>query len=100
MAWPEHFPEATTVVTITPDYHGTRHQGYISSLKKFTWYLTSVLCFTTPGNGPRSAPRLIQTHEDSKYWPCLQLQIEAMTEILRLLVLITFLKTNMALVYV
>ncbi|TSK31292.1 Protein sidekick-1 [Bagarius yarrelli] len=64
MAWPEHSPESTIVVTITPDYHGTRHQGYIIGLKKFTWYLTSVLCFTTPGNGPRSSPKLVQTHED------------------------------------
>ncbi|XP_036422629.1 protein sidekick-1 isoform X2 [Colossoma macropomum] len=64
MAWPEHSPEDTTVVTITPDYHGTRHLGYVSGLKKFTWYLTSVLCFTTPGNGPRSTPKLVQTHED------------------------------------
>uniref|UniRef100_A0AAY5F025 Sidekick cell adhesion molecule 1a n=1 Tax=Electrophorus electricus TaxID=8005 RepID=A0AAY5F025_ELEEL len=63
-AWPEHSPEDTIVVTITPDYHGTRHLAYVSGLKKFTWYLTSVLCFTTPGNGPRSAPRLVQTHED------------------------------------
>ncbi|XP_062388932.1 protein sidekick-1 isoform X4 [Sardina pilchardus] len=65
MAWPEHTPEAMTVATITPDYHGTRHIGYITGLKKFTWYLTSVLCFTTPGNGPRSVPRLVQTHEDT-----------------------------------
>ncbi|XP_041942102.1 protein sidekick-1 isoform X2 [Alosa sapidissima] len=65
MAWPEHSPEAMTVATITPDYHGTRHIGYINGLKKFTWYLTSVLCFTTPGNGPRSVPRLVQTHEDT-----------------------------------
>ncbi|XP_062868629.1 protein sidekick-1 isoform X2 [Trichomycterus rosablanca] len=64
MAWPEHSPDAITVVTITPDYHGTRHLGYISGLKKFTWYLTSVLCFTTPGNGPRSTSKLVQTHED------------------------------------
>nr|XP_055046951.1 protein sidekick-1 isoform X1 [Misgurnus anguillicaudatus]XP_055046954.1 protein sidekick-1 isoform X1 [Misgurnus anguillicaudatus] len=64
MAWPEHSPEEVIVATITPDYHGTRHLGYISGLKKFTWYLTSVLCFTTPGNGPRSVPRLVQTHED------------------------------------
>ncbi|XP_059414542.1 protein sidekick-1-like isoform X5 [Carassius carassius] len=64
MAWPERSPEDVITVTITPDYHGTRHLGYISGLKKFTWYLTSVLCFTTPGNGPRSVPRLVQTHED------------------------------------
>ncbi|XP_030646363.1 LOW QUALITY PROTEIN: protein sidekick-1 [Chanos chanos] len=65
MAWPEHSPDSIKVVTITPDYHGTRHLGYISGLKKFTWYLTSVLCFTTPGNGPRSTPKLVQTHEDT-----------------------------------
>uniref|UniRef100_A0A8B9KIH4 Sidekick cell adhesion molecule 1a n=1 Tax=Astyanax mexicanus TaxID=7994 RepID=A0A8B9KIH4_ASTMX len=65
MAWPEHSPEETTVVTITPDYHGARHLGYVSGLKKFTWYLTSVLCFTTPGNGPRSTPKLAQTYEDA-----------------------------------
>ncbi|KTG46126.1 hypothetical protein cypCar_00015598 [Cyprinus carpio] len=65
MAWPERSPEDVIIVTITPDYHGTRHLGYISGLKKFTWYLTSVLCFTTPGNGPRSVPKLVQTHEDS-----------------------------------
>ncbi|XP_031422173.1 protein sidekick-1 isoform X2 [Clupea harengus] len=65
MAWPEHTPEAMTIATITPDYHGTRHIGHITGLKKFTWYLTSVLCFTTPGNGPRSVPRLVQTHEDT-----------------------------------
>ncbi|RXN03323.1 sidekick-1 isoform X2 [Labeo rohita] len=64
MAWPERSPEDVIIVTITPDYHGTRHLGYISGLKKFTWYLTSVLCFTTPGNGPRSVPKLVQTHED------------------------------------
>uniref|UniRef100_A0A672MPZ9 Sidekick cell adhesion molecule 1 n=1 Tax=Sinocyclocheilus grahami TaxID=75366 RepID=A0A672MPZ9_SINGR len=64
MAWPERSPENVIIVTITPDYHGTRHLGYISGLKKFTWYLTSVLCFTTPGNGPRSVPKLVQTHED------------------------------------
>uniref|UniRef100_A0A671SPN1 Protein sidekick-1-like n=1 Tax=Sinocyclocheilus anshuiensis TaxID=1608454 RepID=A0A671SPN1_9TELE len=64
MAWPEQSPENVIIVTITPDYHGTRHLGYISGLKKFTWYLTSVLCFTTPGNGPRSVPKLVQTHED------------------------------------
>ncbi|XP_073801026.1 protein sidekick-1 isoform X4 [Danio rerio] len=64
MAWPERSPEEVIVVTITPDYHGTRHLGYISGLRKFSWYLTSVLCFTTPGNGPRSAPKLVQTFED------------------------------------
>ncbi|TRY87491.1 hypothetical protein DNTS_035314, partial [Danionella cerebrum] len=64
MAWPERSPEEAVVVTITPDYHGTRHIGFIGGLRKFSWYFTSVLCFTTPGNGPRSVPRMVQTHED------------------------------------
>ncbi|KAJ8372867.1 hypothetical protein AAFF_G00276400 [Aldrovandia affinis] len=65
LAWPEQSPESITVVTITPDFHGARHLGHVSGLRKFTWYLTSVLCFTTPGNGPRSPPQLVQTHEDT-----------------------------------
>ncbi|KAJ8344909.1 hypothetical protein SKAU_G00291020 [Synaphobranchus kaupii] len=64
LAWPERSPEAVTIVTITPDFHGARHVGYISGLRKFTWYLTSVLCFTTPGDGPNSPPQMVQTHED------------------------------------
>ncbi|XP_059010449.1 protein sidekick-1 isoform X2 [Mustela lutreola] len=63
LAWPAEVPEATTVVTIAPDFHGVHH-GYITNLKKFTAYFTSVLCFTTPGDGPPSTPQLIWTHED------------------------------------
>ncbi|KAJ8251126.1 hypothetical protein GJAV_G00217560, partial [Gymnothorax javanicus] len=64
LAWPEQSPEDVTVKTITPDFHGVRHVGYITGLKKFTRYLTSVLCFTTPGDGPKSLPKMVQTHED------------------------------------
>lgn len=67
LVWPEKSPEDVTVVTITPDYPGARHTGLVSGLKKFTWYFGSTLCFTTPGDGPRSPPTLLQTHEDSKY---------------------------------
>ncbi|ELK17437.1 Protein sidekick-1 [Pteropus alecto] len=63
LAWPADVPEAVTIVTIAPDFHGVHH-GYITNLKKFTAYFTSVLCFTTPGDGPPSMPQLIQTHED------------------------------------
>lgn len=65
LAWPDDAPEAVTVVTIAPDFHGVHH-GYITNLKKFTAYFTSVLCFTTPGDGPPSTPQLIWTHEDSE----------------------------------
>ncbi|XP_053132291.1 protein sidekick-1 isoform X2 [Hemicordylus capensis] len=63
LAWPLDTPEAVTTVTITPDFHGV-HSGYITNLEKFTTYYTSVLCFTTPGDGPQSPPQLLQTHED------------------------------------
>ncbi|XP_054428409.1 protein sidekick-1 [Pteronotus mesoamericanus] len=63
LAWPADTPEAVTVVTIAPDFHGVHH-GYITSLRKFTAYLTAALCFTTPGDGPPSAPQLVRTHED------------------------------------
>ncbi|XP_077460380.1 sidekick cell adhesion molecule 1b [Stigmatopora argus] len=64
LVWPEQDPEVVTVVTITPDYPSSRHTGLVSGLKKFTWYFSSILCFTTPGDGPRSPPTLLQTHED------------------------------------
>ncbi|XP_045020252.1 protein sidekick-1 isoform X1 [Bubalus bubalis] len=63
LAWPDDAPAAVTALTIAPDFHGVHH-GYITNLKKFTAYFTSVLCFTTPGDGPPSTPQLIWTHED------------------------------------
>ncbi|KAK2817285.1 hypothetical protein Q5P01_025476 [Channa striata] len=64
LVWPEQSPEDVIVVTITPDYPGSRHTGLVTGLQKFTWYFGSTLCFTTPGDGPRSPPTLLQTHED------------------------------------
>uniref|UniRef100_A0A673GMK1 Protein sidekick-1-like n=1 Tax=Sinocyclocheilus rhinocerous TaxID=307959 RepID=A0A673GMK1_9TELE len=78
LVWPEHCPECITMVTIAPEFHGSRHYGYVSNLRKFTWYETAVLCFTTPGDGPASTPQLIQTHAD-KPGPVTQLSF---TEIL------------------
>ncbi|XP_073931562.1 protein sidekick-1 isoform X1 [Castor canadensis] len=63
LAWPADAPEAVTVVPIAPDFHGV-HRGSITNLRKFTAYFTSVLCFTTPGDGPPSAPQLVRTLED------------------------------------
>ncbi|XP_023273238.1 protein sidekick-1 [Seriola lalandi dorsalis] len=65
LVWPEQSPEDIIIVTITPDYPGSRHTGLVSGLKKFTWYFGATLCFTTPGDGPRSTPTLLQTHEDT-----------------------------------
>ncbi|CAL8330915.1 unnamed protein product [Lota lota] len=65
LVWPERSPEDVTIVTITPEYPGSRHTGLVSGLRKFTRYFGSALCFTTPGDGPRSPPTLLQTHEDT-----------------------------------
>ncbi|KAF1648541.1 Protein sidekick-2, partial [Aptenodytes patagonicus] len=64
IAWePEHEEEAT-VVTVRPNFQDSVHVGYMAGLRKFAEYFTSVLCFTTPGDGPRSPPQLVRTHED------------------------------------
>ncbi|KAM4761527.1 protein sidekick-2 isoform 2-T2 [Cyanocitta cristata] len=64
IAWePEHEDEAT-VVTVRPNFQDSVHVGYVAGLRKFAEYFTSVLCFTTPGDGPRSPPQLVRTHED------------------------------------
>uniref|UniRef100_A0A803W335 Sidekick cell adhesion molecule 2 n=1 Tax=Ficedula albicollis TaxID=59894 RepID=A0A803W335_FICAL len=64
IAWePEHEDEPT-VVTVRPNFQDSVHVGYVAGLRKFAEYFTSVLCFTTPGDGPRSPPQLVRTHED------------------------------------
>ncbi|XP_046708916.1 protein sidekick-2-like isoform X2 [Silurus meridionalis] len=57
--------EELTVVTVRPNFQDEVHVGFVSGLKKFTDYFTSVLCFTTPGDGPRSPTHRINTHEDT-----------------------------------
>ncbi|KAM6897209.1 protein sidekick-2 [Xenentodon cancila] len=65
LAW-EHGEEAeVTTVTVRPNFQDSVHVGYVAGLKKFTEYFTSVLCFTTPGDGPRSPPKALRTHEDT-----------------------------------
>ncbi|MEE6512211.1 hypothetical protein FKM82_019129 [Ascaphus truei] len=64
IAWEPAQEDDVTVVTVRPNFQDRVHVGLISGLKKFTGYLTSVLCFTTPGDGPRSAPQHVWTHED------------------------------------
>ncbi|XP_026510348.1 protein sidekick-2 [Terrapene carolina triunguis] len=65
IAWEPEQAEEVTVVTVRPNFQDSIHVGYIGGLKKFTEYFTSVLCFTTPGDGPRSPPQLVRTHEDA-----------------------------------
>lgn len=67
LAWEPSRSSEVTVVTVRPNFQDSVHVGYVAGLKKFTEYYTSVLCFTTPGDGPRSVPQRIRTHEDSTY---------------------------------
>ncbi|XP_012989296.1 protein sidekick-2 isoform X4 [Esox lucius] len=65
LAWEPGQEEEVTVVTVRPNFQDSVHLGYVTGLKKFTEYYTSVLCFTTPGDGPRSPPKGLRTHEDT-----------------------------------
>uniref|UniRef100_A0A8C1JAF9 Sidekick cell adhesion molecule 2a n=1 Tax=Cyprinus carpio TaxID=7962 RepID=A0A8C1JAF9_CYPCA len=65
LAWEPDHEEDVTLVTVRPNFQDSVHVGYIAGLKKFTEYFTCVLCFTTPGDGPRSTPLRIRTHEDT-----------------------------------
>ncbi|XP_056221672.1 protein sidekick-2 isoform X2 [Seriola aureovittata] len=65
LAWEPGKDEQVTMVTVRPNFQDSVHVGYVTGLKKFTEYYTSVLCFTTPGDGPRSPPRALRTHEDT-----------------------------------
>ncbi|ELK37062.1 Protein sidekick-2 [Myotis davidii] len=64
IAWEPEQEEEVTMVTARPNFQDSIHVGFVSGLKKFTEYFTSVLCFTTPGDGPRSSPQLVRTLED------------------------------------
>uniref|UniRef100_A0A4W5NYF9 Sidekick cell adhesion molecule 2 n=1 Tax=Hucho hucho TaxID=62062 RepID=A0A4W5NYF9_9TELE len=65
LAWEAGHEEDVTMVTVRPNFQDSVHVGYVKGLKKFTEYYTSVLCFTTPGDGPRSPPHRLRTHEDT-----------------------------------
>uniref|UniRef100_A0A7N6C0H3 Sidekick cell adhesion molecule 2b n=1 Tax=Anabas testudineus TaxID=64144 RepID=A0A7N6C0H3_ANATE len=65
LAWEPGRDKEVTMVTAPPNFQDSVHVGYVTGLKKFTDYYTSVLCFTTPGDGPRSLPKALRTHEDT-----------------------------------
>ncbi|XP_053310046.1 protein sidekick-2 [Spea bombifrons] len=62
--WDPAQEDDVTVVTVRPNFQDSVHVGFIPGMKKFTKYMASVLCFTTPGDGPRSTPQPVWTHED------------------------------------
>ncbi|XP_068119236.1 protein sidekick-2 isoform X4 [Hyperolius riggenbachi] len=64
IAWDPAQEDDVSVVTVRPNFQDNTHVGFISGLQKYHSYLTCVLCFTSPGEGPRSPPQLVWTHED------------------------------------
>ncbi|KAL6476951.1 hypothetical protein MHYP_G00154500 [Metynnis hypsauchen] len=65
LAWEPGHEDDIAMVTVRPNFQDSVHVGYVTGLKKYTEYFTSVLCFTTPGDGPRSPPQRVRTHEDT-----------------------------------
>uniref|UniRef100_A0A671KSZ1 Sidekick cell adhesion molecule 2b n=1 Tax=Sinocyclocheilus anshuiensis TaxID=1608454 RepID=A0A671KSZ1_9TELE len=63
LAWEPGKEDEMTIVTVRPNFQDSVHVGHITGLKKFSEYFTSVLCFTTPGDGPRSPPRRLMTSD-------------------------------------
>ncbi|KAG8446470.1 hypothetical protein GDO86_014070 [Hymenochirus boettgeri] len=64
MVWEPDQEDDGIVLTVRPNFKENVHVAVISALKKYTSYLTSALCFTAPGDGPRSLPQLVWTSED------------------------------------
>uniref|UniRef100_A0A671KT02 Sidekick cell adhesion molecule 2b n=1 Tax=Sinocyclocheilus anshuiensis TaxID=1608454 RepID=A0A671KT02_9TELE len=64
LAWEPGKEDEMTIVTVRPNFQDSVHVGHITGLKKFSEYFTSVLCFTTPGDGPRSPPRRLRMTSD------------------------------------
>jgi protein sidekick len=54
------------VVTVPPDVLNplSEQNSIIDGLKPWTAYNITVLCFTSPGDGIRSPPELVRTHQD------------------------------------
>ncbi|XP_056263637.1 protein sidekick-2 isoform X3 [Pseudoliparis swirei] len=65
LAWELSRANEVAVIAVRPNFQDSVHVGYISGLKRYTEYYSSVLCFTTPGDGPRSPPQRLRTHEDT-----------------------------------
>ncbi|KAK8775217.1 hypothetical protein V5799_031434 [Amblyomma americanum] len=61
---PGSSPEATLLVAPNAGAPTTEHGTVVTGLRKYHTYNITVLCFTSPGNGPRSNPVLVTTKQD------------------------------------
>ncbi|XP_067118957.1 protein sidekick [Centruroides vittatus] len=57
-------PSRTELVAPSPTDPWAEQQIILSNLEKFTTYSITVLCFTSPGDGPRSDPVSVTTAQD------------------------------------
>ncbi|XP_077980255.1 protein sidekick-2-like [Glandiceps talaboti] len=64
MAWEDSNPDFKFAVTIAPNPLEPIQEGYVTGLKKYTRYFTSVLCYTRAGDGPDSDPNPVVTFQD------------------------------------
>lgn len=63
-AWEPGMENDKLELIIPPSPGKTTFTEYMVDLKKYTQYVTTVLCYTNPGNGPPSSPITLRTHED------------------------------------
>ncbi|KAL3875338.1 hypothetical protein ACJMK2_033296 [Sinanodonta woodiana] len=56
--------EIVAIVSPNPTNPTGLQTTQLTNLKKFTQYSITVLCYTSQGEGPKSAPRVIRTDED------------------------------------
>eukprot|EP00057_Strongylocentrotus_purpuratus_P005232 XP_003730493.1 PREDICTED: protein sidekick-2 [Strongylocentrotus purpuratus] len=64
LAWEPGMESNPITVLVPPNVAQSRFIGNITTLKKFTEYQASVLCYTNPGDGVPSTPETLMTHED------------------------------------
>ncbi|XP_041473856.1 protein sidekick-2-like [Lytechinus variegatus] len=64
LAWEPGMENNPIVELVPPNIAQSRFIGNITTLKKFTEYQASVLCYTNPGDGVPSTPVTLMTLED------------------------------------
>lgn len=61
-------PSHTVLVAPSPLDPLAEQDSIVGGLEKYTSYNITVLCFTSPGDGPKSDAILITTKQDGKYY--------------------------------
>ena len=80
-AWHGDAEKAAATVSVPPDLLNplSEQSSVIDGLRPWTAYNITVLCFTSPGDGVRSPPELVRTHQDFP-GPVSNLRFEGITD--------------------